>query len=121
MSTREIQQFIHQSGQFIFADGRQKMGMIVARYNIKEAKVEYYFIPAENEVAYRTAQAHHQLEAHSQFGNQVDVNGVLSATMLAAWTNAYESRLKKYLGVMFMIISGYGRWFFLYPYPSYFR
>lgn len=84
MSTREIQPFIHQPGTFLFLDGRKDQGVIIARYNIKEGKVEYYFIPAENELAYKAAHANHDMEAHRRLGHQIDTNSVLSAQLRAA-------------------------------------
>lgn len=84
MSTREIQQFIYQLGLFIFSDGRRDEGMIVARYNIREGRVEYFFIPAGNVLAYRSARSHHDLEAHRKLGVPLDVNSVASAQLLSA-------------------------------------
>ena len=84
MSTRELQQFIYQLGLFIFSDGSKDEGMIVARYNIREGRVEYFFIPAGNVIAYRSARSHHDLDAHRKLGIPLDVNSISSAQLLSA-------------------------------------
>lgn len=84
MGTREIQQFIYQLGLFVFSDGRTDQGMIVARYNIREGKVEYFFIPSDNVLAYRSARSHHDVDAHRKLGIPLDVSSVSSARLLGA-------------------------------------
>ncbi|MFM2135322.1 MAG: hypothetical protein RL021_722 [Bacteroidota bacterium] len=84
MSTREIQQFIYQLGLFIFSDGHKDEGMIVARYNIREGKVEYFFIPAGNVLAYRSARSQHDLDAHRKLGVPLDVSSVSSAHLITS-------------------------------------
>lgn len=82
MSTRELQQFIFQEGLFFFSDGKQDQGMVVSRYNIPEAKVEYYFIPAGHVLAYNSARSQHDLNAHRKLGFLVDANSITSAKLL---------------------------------------
>ncbi len=82
MSQREIQQFIHHPGMFTFNDGKANEGMIIVRYNIPEGKVEYYFIPAENMVAYQSAKSHHDLNAHRILGTNINIEDIRSAEMM---------------------------------------
>jgi len=84
MITREIQQFIYQLGLFIFSDGSKDEGMIIARYNIREGRVEYFFIPAGNVLAYRSAKSHHDLDAHRKLGVPLDVSSIASAHLLTS-------------------------------------
>jgi len=82
MSRREIQQYIHHPGLFTFKDGKSDQGMIIVRYNIPEGKIEYYFIPEQNMVAYRSARSNHDLNAHRILGTRIDVEEIHSAQML---------------------------------------
>ena len=66
MGTHEIQSLICQKGQFTFQDGNQDEGMIISRYNISEAMIEYYFIPTGNLLAYQAARSHSNLDAHKK-------------------------------------------------------
>jgi hypothetical protein len=79
MSIREMQNIIYQQGLFTFQDGRKDEGMVVSRYNIPEARVEYYFIPAGNLLAFQSARSHHDLDAHKKMGQQVDIGSILEA------------------------------------------
>ncbi len=82
MSRREIQQIIHHPGLFTFRDGNSNQGMVIVRYNIPEGKVEYYFIPQENLMAYNSAKAHHDLNAHRILGTRIDIENIKSAELL---------------------------------------
>ncbi|HNQ61743.1 MAG TPA: hypothetical protein PKJ62_05075 [Bacteroidia bacterium] len=82
MSRREIQQFIHHPGLFTFNDGKANQGMIIVRYNIPEGKIEYYFIPEENVIAYQSAKSHQDLHAHRVLGTQINVEDIRSAEIL---------------------------------------
>ena len=64
-----MQNLIYQQGNFTFSDGRKDEGMVISRYNIKEARVEFYFIPAKNLLAFESARSHHDLEAHKKWVN----------------------------------------------------
>lgn len=82
MSRREIQQFIHHPGLFTFKDGNADQGMVILRYNIPEGKIEYYFIPADNIIAYQSAKSHQDLNAHKILGSKIEVENIHSAEML---------------------------------------
>jgi hypothetical protein len=82
MSIREIQNLIYQHGLFTFSDGRKDEGMVISRYNIKDARVEFYFIPSGNLLAFESARSHHDLEAHKKMGQLVDVQSIVTATTL---------------------------------------
>ncbi len=82
MSRREIQQIIHHPGLFTFKDGNSNQGMIIVRYNITDARVEYYFIPEENLIAYRSAKSHQDLNAHRILGTRIDIEDIHSAELM---------------------------------------
>ena len=84
MSTHELQQLIHQQGEFHFIDGRQETGMIISRYNIPEGRVEYFFIPNNRVEEYKRSIANHNSDAHIQFGIEVDVANIAKFRRLAA-------------------------------------
>ena len=81
MSIREVQDIIHQLGVFMFHGGLINEGMLVARYNINEAKIEYYFIHTSKVNDYRQAKSSHEREAHKRFGHPVDVNSIIKAQL----------------------------------------
>ncbi|MCC7232723.1 MAG: hypothetical protein IT242_07245 [Bacteroidia bacterium] len=77
MSTREMQHFIYQNGLVTFIDGKSDEGMIVSRYNIPEARIEYYFIPSVNVLAYQGARASHDMNAHKNLGSRLDISSII--------------------------------------------
>ena len=82
MSIREMQNLISQTGKFTFIDGNTDEGMIVSRYNSPEAKIEYYFIPAKNVVAYQSARSHHEMDAPMKLGRPVNESTILMAQIV---------------------------------------
>ena len=82
MSTHEIQNLIFLNGQYTFNDGRQHEGMIISRYNIPAAQLEYYFIPSSNILAYKAARYHSDKEAHQKLGMPVDIGNIIHAKMI---------------------------------------
>lgn len=83
MSRHELQNLISLHSTFTFIDGRTDEGIIVSRYNIPQACVEYYVIPASNVTAYQSARSHHDLEAHKKLGYKVDVSSILYAQTIS--------------------------------------
>ena len=81
MSTNEIQEIIYRLGQFIFRGGTINEGMVVARYNIRDAKIEYYFVPTSNLNEYKEAKNKHETNAQLRFGNIIDVNSIIQAKL----------------------------------------
>jgi hypothetical protein len=55
MTALEIQDYIHVYSVFSFRDGRKEPGICFNRYNIQEARIDYYFIPQINMHAYKNA------------------------------------------------------------------
>ncbi len=82
MSTHEIQHLICHNGQFTFIDGRQDEGMIISRYNISEARIEYYFIPSMNLLAYQAAKSHAQNDAYQKLGMMIDIGEISHAKLI---------------------------------------
>ncbi|REJ83559.1 MAG: hypothetical protein DWQ44_03300 [Bacteroidetes bacterium] len=82
MSSREIQHYIFQNGQFTFSDGATNEGMVISRYNISLARIEYYFIPDSNILAYRSARAQHDVHAHKSLGHLIDISKITSAQLI---------------------------------------
>jgi hypothetical protein len=81
MSAHEIQQFIYQNGIFTFTDGKRNEGMIVCRYNIREAQIEYYMISAENVMAYQAARSQAEMDAHKKLGEMIDIGNITNAQL----------------------------------------
>jgi hypothetical protein len=81
MSTREIQGIIYQLGVFLFRKGAVNEGMVVARYNIMEAKIEYYFIHTSKLSDYNNAKSNYDLHAHKKLGHMIDVNSIIRAQL----------------------------------------
>ena len=82
MSTHEIQHLICHKGQFTFIDGNQDEGMIISRYNIGAAEIEYYFITSMNVLAYQAARSHSQNDAHKKLGMMIDIGNILHAKLI---------------------------------------
>jgi hypothetical protein len=82
MSTHEIQNLICHNGQFTFIDGKQDEGMIISRYNISAAQIEYYFIPSMNVLAYQAARSHSEANAHQKLGMQIDIGNISHAKLI---------------------------------------
>ena len=81
MSTREIQDVVHQLGVFMFRNGAVNEGMVVARYNITDARIEYYFIHTSKVNEYREAKKSHDATAHKRIGSMIDVNTIIRAQL----------------------------------------
>ena len=81
MSTRQIQDIVHQLGVFMFRGGSINEGMLVARYNITEARIEYYFIHSSRIADYRHAKEAHDLNAHKNLGSKIDAATIIRAEL----------------------------------------
>ncbi len=79
MSTREIQGVVNQLGVFMFRNGAVNEGMVVARYNIRDARIEYYFIHTSKVNEYRDSRNSHDTVAHKRIGSMIDVNTIIRA------------------------------------------
>ena len=82
MSTHEIQHLICHTGQFTFINGKKDEGMIISRYNIGAAQIEYYFIPSPNVIAYHAARSHADVDAHKKLGMLIDIGDISHAKLI---------------------------------------
>jgi hypothetical protein len=55
MTSQEIQDYIHVYSIFSFKNGRREPGICVNKFNITDAKLEYFFIHQDNMSAYKIA------------------------------------------------------------------
>ncbi len=83
MSTNEIQNLVFQQGQFTFSDGHKNDGMIVVRYNIVDARIEYYLIPEQNILAYQAAKSHAEPNAHKTLGMNINIDEIIQVKLAA--------------------------------------
>ena len=81
MSTHEIEHLICHKGRFTFINGKQDEGMIISRYNIPAAQIEYYFIPSANLLAYQAARSHSSRDAHKKLGLMIDIENISHAKL----------------------------------------
>lgn len=81
MSTKEIYDIAYKPGKFMFEGGQQNEGMIVPRYNIRLAKIEYFFIPSSRMEDYVNAKSKSEHEAHKYFGNLIPENAIKQAIL----------------------------------------
>ena len=61
--------------------GIKNEGMIVPQYNIRLAKIEYYFIPSSRIKDYETAKLSSQHAAHRYYGNLVPEDSIKQAML----------------------------------------
>ncbi len=55
MTSIEIQDFLHIYSMFSFKDGSKIPGIVVNKYNVSTAQVEYFFIAHHNMQSYKSA------------------------------------------------------------------
>ena len=78
MNTIEVQDFIHVYSMFSFRDGRKLPGIIVNKYNVSEARVEYFFINQADMSAYRQAFDNYDRETCARLSQHVKVEDILN-------------------------------------------
>ncbi|MCC7233562.1 MAG: hypothetical protein IT242_11505 [Bacteroidia bacterium] len=78
MTALEIQDFIHVYCMFSFRDGRKEPGIIVNKYNVVTAQIEYYFIPQLNMQAYKNAFEKYDKESCSRLCEPVEIHNLVS-------------------------------------------
>ena len=83
MSTNEIQNVVFQHGQFTFSNGQKNDGMIVVRYNIVDARIEYYLIHEQNILAYQAARSHAEPNAHKTLGTNINIDEIIQVKLAA--------------------------------------
>src|SRR3569832_367787 len=77
MTTFEIQDYIHVYSMFSFRDGRKLPGIIVNKYNVAKARVEYFFINQSDMGAYRQAFDNYDRESCTRLSQQVNLEDIL--------------------------------------------
>ena len=78
MNTIEVQDFIHVYSMFSFRDGRKLPGIIVNKYNVAEARVEYFFINQSDMASYRQAFDNYDRESCMRLSQKVKVDDIMS-------------------------------------------
>jgi len=78
MTAFEIQDYIHVYSMFSFRDGRKLPGIIVNKYNVAKARVEFYFINQSDMGAYRQAFDNYDRESCSRLIQQVNLEDILN-------------------------------------------
>ena len=59
---------VSNDNDLIFENGIKSKGKIILRYNIPQAKIEYYFIPSNRFTDYDKARSVQDLQAHKKYG-----------------------------------------------------
>ena len=78
MNTIEVQDFIHVYSMFSFRDGRRMAGIIVNKYNVPDARVEYFFINQSDMAAYRHAFDNYDRESCVRLSQKIKVEDIMS-------------------------------------------
>lgn len=78
MNHSELQDFIHVYSMFSFKDGRKLPGIIVNKYNVAEARVEYFFINQSDMAAYRQAFDNYDRDACSRLCIRLNVEDIVT-------------------------------------------
>src|SRR5690348_15374271 len=78
MTATEIQDFIHVYSMFSFKDGRKEPGIVINKYNLEKAEVEYFFIPQDNMNAYKNAFDRYDKESCRRLSQHIEVANILN-------------------------------------------
>lgn len=78
MTTIEIQDFIHVYSMFSFKDGRKEPGIVINKYNLEKAEVEFFFIPQDHMNAYKNAFDRYDKETCRRLAQHVEVDQILN-------------------------------------------
>ena len=78
MTPFEIQDYIHVYSMFSFRDGRKLPGIIVNKYNVSKARVEFFFINQSDMGAYRHAFDNYDRESCARLSQQVSIDDILN-------------------------------------------
>ncbi|MBL0105679.1 MAG: hypothetical protein IPP51_18985 [Bacteroidetes bacterium] len=78
MTTIEIQDFIHVYSMFSFTDGRKEPGILINKYNLNKAEVEYFFIPQVHMQTYKNAFDRYDKETCNRLAQHVEVSSILN-------------------------------------------
>ena len=117
MTTIEIQDFIHVYSMFSFRDGRKEPGIVINKYNLEKAEVEFFFIPQEQMNAYKSAFDRYDKETCRRIAQHVEVDQILNVRpvsladykvimqLLAERDSEYMKRKKSTGGWAFFLVS----------------
>jgi hypothetical protein len=78
MNNIEVQDFIHVYSMFSFRDGRKLPGIIVNKYNVAKARVEYFFIHQSDMGAYRQAFESYDRESCIRLSHPIQVEDIIN-------------------------------------------
>ena len=78
MTSIEIQDFIHIYSMFSFSDGSKIPGIVVNKYNVSIAQVEYYFIAHDDMHAYKTAFDKYDRDTCVQLRKRINIEDILN-------------------------------------------
>ena len=78
MTAFEMQDYIHVYSMFSFRDGRKLPGIIVNKYNVAKARVEFFFINQSDMGAYRQAFDNYDRDSCSRLSQQVNLDDIIS-------------------------------------------
>lgn len=78
MTTIELQDFIHIYSMVSFKDGRKEPGIIINKYNLEKAEVEYFFIPQVHMNTYKNAFDRYDKETCRRLIELIQVDDILN-------------------------------------------
>jgi hypothetical protein len=78
MTAQELQSYIHIYSMFSFNDGRKEPGICINKYNIPQAKIEYYFIRQNDMQAYRNAFEKYDKETCKKLSTLIQAGDVIN-------------------------------------------
>jgi len=78
MNAFEMQDYIHVYSMFSFRDGRKLPGIIVNKYNVAKARVEFFFINQSDMAAYRQAFDNYDRESCTRLSQQVSIDDIIN-------------------------------------------
>ena len=82
MSTLELHEYINQKGIINFSDGKKECGIIVAKYNIVQAVIEYFLICSSNIEKYIAAMDKGENNLMEKYWSTIDVSQIVNIELL---------------------------------------
>lgn len=78
MAPLEIQDYLHIYSMFSFKDGRKEPGLLINKYNIIKAEIEYFFIPQVHMQSYKNAFEKYDRETCNRVAELVNIEHLVS-------------------------------------------
>ncbi|MBP6335175.1 MAG: hypothetical protein KA444_06850 [Bacteroidia bacterium] len=78
MSSIEIQDYLHLYSMFSFKDGRKEPGILINKYNLIKAEIEYFFVSQFHMQAYKTAFEKYDKESCNRLAEVVNIENLVS-------------------------------------------